>query len=256
MSTLGDGWRLSVGTLTAIPVRPPRRVDRAVAQWAMLLAPIATLPFALLPLLAHALVARAGMPPSLAAALVVAALAVGSRGLHLDGLADTADGFAASYDRERALTVMRAGNVGPTGVAAVVLVLLVQTAALSALVTSWGGAVVAAVAVVGSRHTLAWLCARWFRAARSQGLGATVAGSVATGWLIAGAALLVPVTWWIGPLAGGLGVAAAAALLAGDAAALVVARRAQLRIGGITGDILGAGVEVGLAAALTVAACF
>ena len=254
-----DGCRLAVGTLTAVPIRPPGQIDRQVAEVAMLLAPVATLPLALVPLLAHLAVARIGMPPALAAALTVGVVAWLSRGLHLDGLADTADGFAASFDRQRALDVMRMGNVGPAGVSTVVLVALIQVTALAALVPTWRGAVLAMVAVVGSRHTLAWLCAPWFPSARPKGLGATVAGSVRggaqVGVLIALTVAYAAAAVLVWPGAWRFGLAAFAVLGAGLAGALVVGLQARRRLGGITGDILGAGVEIGLAAGLVVAAC-
>lgn len=260
MRSLRDSWRLAVGTLTVLPVPPPLHVDRAVAGPAMLLAPLAALPLALLPLLAHLAHVALGMPPLLAAALGVAGLALGSRGLHLDGLADTVDGLAASTDRERALTVMRRGDVGPLGAAAVALVLLVQAAAWSALVTSRTGTALAVVAVLGSRHTLAWTCGPSFPAARPGGLGATVAGSVPRSWAGLGAGGL----WVIGGLVLTLGaggpswhawVATGAVVTVAVLAALGLSRRARRRLGGTTGDVLGAAVEIGLAAALTVAAC-
>lgn len=265
MSTGADGWRLAVGTLTAIPVRPPSVVDAAVAGRAMLLAPLATLPLAVIPLVAHLAVRWLDMPSLLAAALAVAALALASRGLHLDGLADTADGLAASYDRERALTVMRRGDAGPAGVATVALVLIVQVTALAGLLglPSWDRPVLAALAVASSRHTLAWVCGRGFPAARPDGLGAAVAGSVPAGAAAAGAgalaaagaiaiALVAPsdalqtaLRWYAAPVT----------VVVPVLAALAVGLRTRSRLGGVTGDVLGAGVEVALAAALTVAVC-
>ncbi len=265
MSAGRDGWRLAVGTLTVVPIQPPSVIDRGVAGRAMLLAPLATLPLAAIPLLAHAAVRWIGMPSLLAAALAVAALAWATRGLHLDGLADTADGLAASYDRERALEVMRRGDVGPAGVASVVLVLMVQVVALDGLVQSptWDRPVLAALAVASSRHTLAWVCGRGFPAARPDGLGAAVAGSVPAGAAAAGAgalaaagaiaiALVAPsdalqtaLRWYAAPVT----------VVVPVLAALAVGLRTRSRLGGVTGDVLGAGVEVALAAALTVAVC-
>lgn len=265
MTTLGDSWRMAVGTLTAVPVRSPTRIDAEVAGPALLLAPVATLPLALLPLLAHLLVRHAGMPPLLAAALAVAGLALGTRGLHLDGLADTADGLAASFDRQRALEVMRRGDVGPMGAASLVLVLLIQVAAVSDLLgwPSWDGPILAAVAVLASRHTLAWVCGPAFPAARDAGLGAPMAGTVPVGAAAGVAALVAAVgavaLRWLSPtdvvpwpVVGWY--AAPLTVVAAVGAAWLVAARCRTRLGGVTGDVLGAAVEVSLAAGLSVAA--
>jgi adenosylcobinamide-GDP ribazoletransferase len=252
----GDALRLALGTLTAVPVRPPSRLDRATAGRAMALAPVAAVPLGLLVGIVCGTGSLLGAPPLVVAALADGALALASRGLHLDGLADTADGLASSYDRERALTVMRTGDVGPAGAATLGLVLLVQVAALADLVSpgGWSAAVVPAVAVVLSRCVLAVVCARGVPPARPDGLGATVAGSVARGVAVlvavlvglAGALALgaVGVPWWSGPAALAAALAACAALLA----------RCVHRLGGVTGDVMGACVEAALTAALVVLA--
>ena len=249
-----DGLRLAFGTLTALPVPPPRRVDRRVAGQAMALAPLAALPLAL------GLVAVAGLlhwwaaPPLLGAVLALATTVLGTRAMHLDGLADTADGLSSGYDRERALEVMHRSDIGPSGVAAVALVLLVDAAALSALAGSWTGIAMAGLCVLLSRHGLTWACRAGVPSARPSGLGATVAGSVprvavavaSVGVLGLSVAvgLLAGSRWWLGPA---LWVAA---VLAG----LAVLRRCTTRLGGVTGDVLGAVVEAGLAASLSLAA--
>lgn len=248
-----DAWRLAVGTLTAVPTRPPARITPKVAGGAMLLAPAATLPLALLIAGGWAALRWLAMPPLLVAALVLVGLTLATRGLHLDGLADTCDGLAASYDRSRALAVMRTGDVGPAGLAAVVLVLLVQAAALSELLTTAPGAALAGAAVVTSRHTLAWCCRVGVPAARPEGLGATVAGTVAPRYAVgstlvlaalAGAAIQpLGMPWWAGPVA----------VVVGILAALTIVGRARRRLGGVTGDILGASVELSLTAALVAA---
>jgi adenosylcobinamide-GDP ribazoletransferase len=261
---LPDAVRLAGGTLTAMPVPAPRFVTRRVAGAAMLLAPAAALPVALLAagaLLAGDLVR---LPPFACAALAVGVLAAATRGLHVDGLADTADGLASGYDRERALTIMRSGDVGPAGVATTVLVLLVQVGCLAALASmggrpgaarqSWSSAgqlvVVVALAVLLSRCVLPLACARGVPSARASGLGATVAGCVPRSLgaipLVVVAGLGCPLlawadlAWWRAPLAG----LAAAVVTAG------VVVRCTRRLGGITGDVLGACVELSFAAAL------
>jgi adenosylcobinamide-GDP ribazoletransferase len=188
-----------------------------------------------------------------AAVLIVGLTAWWSRGLHLDGVADTADGMAASYDPAQALEVMRRGDIGPTGVVAVVLVLLLQVAALSVLLSSRGGSALAVVALLASRQALVIGCRSGVPAARPDGLGAAVAGSV--GWpaavvsslvaLTAGVllAVLAGASWYAGPLV----------VLAGGLAALAVVATARRRVGGVTGDVLGASVEIALAATLVTA---
>lgn len=247
MSLLGDAVRLAVGTLTVLPVRPPRTVDPTTAAVAMVGAPVAVLPLAGL-VAGVVWLGDAVLPaPLLVAVLAVGALALGSGGLHLDGLADTADGLAVPGDRARRLQVMRSGDVGPVGATTLLLVVLVQVSALAAVVALQGGAaaaVTAGLAVVVSRSGLPLACARGIASARPEGLGSAVAGSV--------------------PLSAAVAVAAAAATLAGlvdgvpgVAGALLVALvvsgvvlRARVRLGGITGDVLGACVELGLAAYL------
>jgi adenosylcobinamide-GDP ribazoletransferase len=248
-----DALRLAVGTLTAIPVSPPRRVDPRVAGQAMALAPLAVLPLAVAVLGLDALGGWAGAPPFVVAAVALAVLVLATRAMHLDGLADTADGLSAGYDRERALEVMRRGDIGPSGVAAVTLALLVDVAALASLLPSLRGGVLAAVALLSSRQLLAWACARGVPSARADGLGATVAGTVTppllAGSTVAvvavstGAALLAGLAWWAAP----------AVLVAALAAGGLTVRRSVRRLGGITGDVLGAVVEVGFAVALVAA---
>ncbi|MGV1008239.1 MAG: adenosylcobinamide-GDP ribazoletransferase [Dermatophilaceae bacterium] len=250
---MSDALRLAFGTLTAIRVAAPSRIDPSVAGAAMLLAPVAALPFAGAVLLAHVVVADLAAGPWLVAALLLALLALGTRGLHWDGLADTTDALAAGYDRDRSLAVMRRSDVGPAGVCAVMLVLLVQASALAVLLATPGGTALAAAGILASRHTLAWLCRVGVAPARPDGLGAAVAGTVPT-WAAAcvGAVLALGsalgaawcgARWYAGPLV----------VVVAVGSALVLASRATARFGGITGDVLGAAVEVGLAAALACA---
>ncbi|WP_420120857.1 adenosylcobinamide-GDP ribazoletransferase [Nakamurella sp.] len=254
MSSLPDGLRLAVGTLTALRIPPPRRVDRSTARAAMLVAPVAVLPLGVAAAAAGGLHQGIGLSPLVAAGLAMAVVAWGSRGLHLDGLADTADGLGSGYDRERSLEIMRRGNTGPMGVAAVVLVLLIQVAGAAALLARPWGFVALGVLVCLSRTALVIACAAGVPPARPSGLGATVAGvgprPAAAGVRGRAAGVAAAPTsptgspWWLGVL----GVAGAAAVVAG----LVV--RCVRRFGGITGDVLGASIEVALLALLVVGA--
>jgi adenosylcobinamide-GDP ribazoletransferase len=234
---------LAMGTFTALPVPPPSHVDRKVAGTAMALAPAAG---GLLAVPAVAVVAAGrwlSVPELLPAVLAVGLLAFMTRGLHLDGLADTADGLAASYDRSRALHVMRRGDTGPAGTATLVLVLLTQVAALAAATAHGHGPLAIAVAVVTGRGVVSLTCVRGVPAARPEGLGATVAGSVAVpaaagitvavAGIAALAATVLPGPWWPGP----------AGVAAGYGVAALLLRRAVRRLGGVTGDVMGACVE-------------
>ena len=112
---LRDAWLLATGTLTAVRVPPPGRVDRTVAGLAMVLAPVAALPLGVAAAVVVLLGDLVGLPPFAMAYVVLLALALGTRAFHWDGLADTADGLTASYSPERSLEVMRTGPVGPAG---------------------------------------------------------------------------------------------------------------------------------------------
>lgn len=273
-----DALRLALGTLTVLPVRPPTTVDRRTGGRAMVLAPavglvLAVLAGAVLWLLGwgppagetlreRGLGSRASelvVHPLLAAALTVGLLAWLTRALHLDGLADTVDGLGSRRPREQALEIMRRGDVGPFGVVALMLVLLVQVVALAELVAVGLGVPALALALVVSRLALPVLCSRGVPAARPDGLGRTVAGSVER-WQVLVAALLgvgvlVPVALvTLGAHTLHLGVLVRAGLVAlvALAAGLLVARRAVRRLGGVTGDVLGAAVEVTFTVALVV----
>jgi adenosylcobinamide-GDP ribazoletransferase len=235
-----------VGTLTVLPSGPIDRVDRPVARWAMLLAPLAVLPLAVLAAGLSWLAEALGWPETVVGLVTVAGLALGTRALHLDGLADTVDGLGSGWDRERALEVMRRGDVGPMGVVALVLVTGVQAVSLGAFVTGWRSAVVVAVLVCCSRAVLSVVCLQGVRAARSGGLGAAVAGSVPVPWAVVTWVLVGLVLAGVWPLLGAGSLDGVLVGLVGLAAGSALLAWCVHRLGGVTGDVMGACVEVTL----------
>jgi adenosylcobinamide-GDP ribazoletransferase len=253
IAAVRDAWRLSLGTLTVVPTRAPVQVDRHRAALAMLLAPVAVLPIAIPVAIVVAGGARLGLPVLVAALLGLATLALGSRALHLDGLADVADGLTASYDQERSLSVMKSGTSGPAGVAAILFTVGVQAAALSSLLIGQepvAAGVLVILLICTSRGALAWNCITPVPAARTDGLGVSFAGAVPIwaalfNWLVL-SALLIPVVVWFGlPWWRAL----LAMLLALVVLGVLVSRCVQ-RFGGVTGDVFGASVELVLATLL------
>lgn len=179
--------------------------------------------------------------PQLGGVAAVAVLAVLSGGLHLDGLADSADGLLAGGGRERRLEIMRDPRAGTYGVVAVVLVLLGDVAALSRLDARTALFALLAAGTLGRLAMLAVVLALPY--ARQSGLGNAVAGGrVLRDAAVAAAVSTLPMLldWRHGLLA--------ASLAAG--AALGIAVLARGRIGGATGDVYGAVVEAGQLGAL------
>lgn len=185
---------------------------------------------------AAAWAAAVWFPAPVAAAVAVAALAWLTGGLHLDGLADLCDGLAAGGSRERLLAVMRDSRIGAVGATALVAALLLKfSLAEAVLVSDRAGAFVAAGALSRAAMVLAAARAPY---ARADGLGAAVIGRVTP----AAAALAMAIGAAVGVAAvGPIGLAAAGIVMLG---ALAAAAWLARRLGGLTGDCLGAVNEI------------
>lgn len=261
---LFDPLRLLFGTLTVVPVKPPRAVDRRVAGRAMMLAPVAGLVLALLVATPVELAWKVGHGSALLlSALAVGALAVLTRAMHLDGLADVADGLGSGRRDEAALTIMKQSDIGPFGVATLMIVLLLQVTALSDLIWSGRGFAALVVGLVASRAMLPILCGPGFPPASARGLGAAVAGSVTArqrslGLLLAlvllvGTTGLFDLPGWMSP---GRVQALVLAALVAVVLGVLLGRRAVARFGGTTGDVYGAVIETTFTATLVLGALF
>lgn len=243
-----DGLRLGASTFTVLPV-PARIATRTAARVAMasaagygILIGAAVGGCAIGMRAAHA-------PGLLTAAVAVAVGTLASRGLHLDGLADTVDALGSYRDRERALAIMRSPEVGPFGVVAIVFALFVPVAAIDgSLGRPWWALLATTVTGYATgRLAVTWECRVGVPAARPDGLGALVAGTVpvaaaviATVVIGAIGAAAAPDRPWQGPVA----------VLVSLALTTAFGAHVHRRVGGITGDTLGACVEIGTALAL------
>ena len=186
--------------------------------------------------------------------LAVALVAFLTGGLHLDGLADTADGLGSRRSPAEALDIMRRSDIGPMGVATLVLVLLVQVTALAAIPRLPLAAAALALAEVTGR--VAIVVATEAPAAGPGGFGSLVAGqTTALDRALAGGSRGCAGAV-AGLLAGGAGLAVRglAAAAAGLAAGALLQSIARRRLGGTTGDVFGAIGELSATAVLVAAA--
>jgi len=239
-----SGPVLAIRYLTILPVPGRDDMDRGLGRAAAWF-PVVGLALGVL-LMGVDRVTTHLLPPLLSALLTVTVWKVVTGGLHLDGLADCLDGLMGR-DREHRLAIMRDSRIGTFGAVGLILFLMLEIVAVADLPPAQRWRVLLAAPTVA--RAVPPLLARLFGAARSEGQGAAfVAGVRASGATVALAvAVLVSVA-----VLGVIGlVAAALALLVAVVAAWLIARR----LGGLTGDVLGATVEgAELAVLLTVLA--
>jgi adenosylcobinamide-GDP ribazoletransferase len=187
----------------------------------------------------------------LGSVLAVAVLAGLTRGLHLDGLADTADGLGSRVPAARALEIMHRSDIGPFGVVALVLVLGCDIAALDVVRGGpWIPVVALAVAAATGRVGAVAAARRGIPSARTSGFGVIVADGVKP---------VAVYAWIVAVLGAGAGLAVAVSIpiawiVVPQAVALIVAYLGRLhvtrRLGGVTGDVFGALIETATAVAL------
>jgi len=187
-------------------------------------------------------------PALVSAAIVVIFHAVSTRGLHLDGLADLADGLGGGFSPERRLEIMKDSHIGAFGTIALILALLLKTVSIAALIEhhAWAGLVMAPLL---SRLSMVLTAYRSPSARSQSGLGRLFldhmsVGDVRLAAVWAAGLSFLPAPW--------LALAAVPVMLATVGALRFVTRRA---LGGVTGDVLGAASEITEALVLATAAC-
>jgi adenosylcobinamide-GDP ribazoletransferase len=227
--------------LTRLPV-PDHRGTGAASAWAW---PVVGAVLGAIAALVAGFALWLGFTPGVVAGLVLVLGAILTGGLHEDGLSDTADGLFGGWTRERRLEIMKDSRVGSYGVLALVLVTLMRWSALATLLAAASPWALVAVGAL-SRAPMAVVMSA-LPNARETGLSHATgrpSGQVA----LIGAALAVAIAF----LFAGWGALLMLVLIAGATALL--ARSARARIGGQTGDILGATQQLAEVAALAVLA--
>jgi adenosylcobinamide-GDP ribazoletransferase len=190
---------------------------------------------------AAALALPAAIPPALTGILLVTLSAALSGALHLDGLTDTFDGLGAQVSPKERLRIMSDPHVGTFGTTALVLVLALKSTSIAALSDRHQlRALIVAAAVARSCPVL---LARLFPPARSGGLGKTLADHVSNSHVVATAAVVVLIAALSGMSRPWIAGAAGLAL------AILIGATARQQLGGITGDIFGASIELAETAA-------
>lgn len=189
--------------------------------------------------------AALGLPPAVAAVLAVAFGLLLTGGFHEDGASDAADGLGGGWERERVLAIMKDSRLGAYGAMALWCVLSLRAAALVAL---------GPLAAPGLALAMAW--GRWSSAPLSawlpplgQGLAKEIAGGFPRSAPALASALALAVTalvWWLGL------ERAAWAALGAVLATLFWAAYLARRLGGHSGDLLGAGNQWSEAVAVLV----
>jgi adenosylcobinamide-GDP ribazoletransferase len=225
-----DIWAaFSLLTRLPVPVDHTRSGDRAnIATWAY---PIVGAAVGALSGLVLTIAMALLLPSGLAAAFALLTAVALTGAMHEDGLADCADGFWGGHDRSRRLEIMKDSSIGAYGAVVLIIFLLAEWSAIEALVFSKP---ILTFAGIGAVSRLPMVLAMWVMPnARGNGLAAGVGMPPAVSAQIAsGLCLFIALVT--------LGWAGIVALIVATGAALIVGLIANAKIGGYTGDVLGA----------------
>lgn len=228
---------IALAFLTRLPVRVDAGEECSVGRSVAFFPLVGVLLGATLAALAWLLDGR--LPASVLAVLAAALLAIVTGALHLDGVADTFDALGApGADRARMLEILRDSRIGAHGATALLLVVLLKVTALHAILAG-GHAPVAAtlIAFPALARFAAALVIVLFPYARTRGLGVAFHAharprDVAAAGLVAALAVLAA------------GRASVLAALVATGLVLLFVRRVAGRLGGVTGDVCGAAIEL------------
>lgn len=245
MNQLADDLRETLIFFTRLPFTRREGIDPPPMSRAVRTAPLAGVIIGAIGALTILVADALSLPGLLSALLALSAMALSTGALHEDGLADTADGFGGGATPEKTLDIMRDSTIGAYGALALILVIAIKAACLSALLAAPMGPSLATSALIAggacSRTAMVWLMAK-LEPARADGLSAAAGrpedGVVSHALIITAIVLIV-----VALISAGI-VAIAIAAIGAFAATIIVEWRARAHINGQTGDVLGAGQQL------------
>jgi adenosylcobinamide-GDP ribazoletransferase len=229
--TRGQGFLVATSFLTRVPVRSMDAGPERGIPWFPVVGAVVGLAIGAVYSLAHEVLA-----PSLAASLAVTCGAIVTGGFHEDGLADTADAFGGGWDRDDVLRILKDPRQGTFGVLALVMSSVLKIGAISTL-GPWAALITLTGAHAFSRSAAIAMLG-WAPAANEQGLGAAYAAGVSRRQIWLTACIGVVLTSVL------LGVFLAPAALASCVLLFAITRMAMKKVGGVTGDVLGAAQQI------------
>ena len=237
------GWwhdfRIAVGFLTVLPIGPSANIDdhRAGLRFGARAFPLAGLVIGLFGALVYAVAHMLHLPPEAAGFIAIGAMTVLTGAIHEDGLADMADGAMAREHMPERLAIMRDSRIGTFGTLSLIIVVGIKTGIIGAI--GWPDQVAPLLigCAAASRAMLPAMM-RVMRPARGDGL-AFAAGRPEENQVVMAAVLGAFFALLLLGLTAGL-----VAIVAGIGAAATIAWIAQKRLGGVTGDVLGAAQQV------------
>ncbi|WP_316668716.1 adenosylcobinamide-GDP ribazoletransferase [uncultured Propionibacterium sp.] len=232
---------------TVIPAPRVNDFSRTACARAMRVIPVIGLCLGVLAGTAAALVGLLGGGRMLAMACGLAVLAMANGCFHLDGLADTADGLGSRKPPQEALRIMKKSDIGPMGVAAVVLLLALEiAAAASPHLSGWRGVWALVTMPMVARTAAVMATRRGVPCAPTSSLGRLFADLTTPATMILDMACALVVSAASGWLAFGArtGIAAAVACAVAWAVETLWQRHLLARLGGMTGDTFGSLIEL------------
>jgi len=232
-------FKLALSFLTCLPVNPGDELSETDFRRSFIYFPVIGLGIGLFANAVIDITRGVVQDTGIVAILAVASFAIATRGLHIDGLADTVDGFYGGRDREGRLEIMKDPNTGSFGIAAIVLLLVAQYAAVIVILNERSYEIIP-VAFAFSRLSMVLLSYR-AEYPREKGTAKPFVGNITANEVISSTLIAVAAGGYL------VGNAVAVFLMLAIAVAVGVRIISYQKIGGITGDVLGAGGEISLA---------